>query len=176
VKSAGKVAFGDTEAVIRSGNWHGNDTTWRMCLDLNKALLFGDVSGRLHPAAEQRKRYVTLVDGIIAGDGRGPMNPDPVACGVVLFGEDPVVVDTACATFMGFDVDRIPVVREAYRARGWPLTDVNRSAIEVLSDETIWNRPLDEIDPDHLFRFRPHFGWAGHIEARWRTTAPIAAV
>jgi hypothetical protein len=176
-KGVGRVAFGDTEDVVRSGNWFGNDTTWRMCLDLNKALLFGDDKGRIHPATEEhRKRYLTLVDGIVAGEGRGPMNPDPVACGVVLFGEDPVVVDTACATFMGFDVDRIPIVREAYRARGWSLTDVDRGAIEVLSDEPEWNRRLAEIDPAVLFRFRPHFGWTGHIEAPWRDDAPPIAV
>ena len=30
LKSAGYFFFGDTESVIRSGNWHGNDTCWRM--------------------------------------------------------------------------------------------------------------------------------------------------
>jgi uncharacterized protein (DUF362 family) len=168
-KRAGRVAFGDTEAVVRSGNWFGNDTTWRMCLDLNKALLYGGTDGRLHGVGEaRRKRYLTLVDGILAGDGRGPMNPDPVEAGLVVFGSDPVVVDSACATFMGFDIDKIPIVREAFRARGAPITDVARSDIRVLSDVPSWGGALDGIDPKELFRFRPHFGWAGHIEAPWR--------
>jgi uncharacterized protein (DUF362 family) len=173
VKSAGRVAFGDTEAVVRSGNWFGNDTTWRMCLDLNKALLFGGKDGALRSSGP-RKRYLTLVDGIIAGDGRGPMNPDPVPAGVLLFGTDPVAVDAACATLMGFDVGKIPIVREAFRSRGWAITDVPAEAVTLRSDEPAWNGTLGSLDPVSLYRFKPHFGWQGHIEAAWRDE-PVSA-
>ena len=168
-KSVGKVAFGDTESVVRNGNWHGNDTTWRMCLDLNKILLFGERDGRMRaPSRENRKRYLTFVDGIVGGEGRGPMNPDPVRSGVIVFGHDPVAVDAVCATLMGFDVDRLPIVREAFHARGWPLTDVDRDAIEVASNAPFWNGALAALPPEVLMRFRPHFGWSGRIEAAWR--------
>ncbi|HZN55039.1 MAG TPA: DUF362 domain-containing protein [Candidatus Polarisedimenticolaceae bacterium] len=177
VKRAGRVAFGDTETVVRSGNWFGNDTTWRMCLDLNKALLYGRPDGALLAAtAGNRKRYLSLVDGIVAGEGRGPMNPDPVACGIVLFGEDPVAVDTACAVFMGFDPDKIPIVREAYRARGWRLTDVDPASVAILSDEPSWRGGLTSLSPDALFRFRPHFGWTGRIEAGRKTATDLSAI
>ena len=46
VKKIGAKIFGDTGAVVRSGNWHGNDTTWRMVLDLNQA--FFQKIGRAH--------------------------------------------------------------------------------------------------------------------------------
>lgn len=36
LKQAGRLVFGDTQKVVRSGNWHGNDTCWRMVLDLIK--------------------------------------------------------------------------------------------------------------------------------------------
>src|SRR5262249_16417385 len=51
VKKAGRLIFGDTQKVVRSGNWHGNDTCWRMVLDLNKCLFFFDGAGqqRLRP-------------------------------------------------------------------------------------------------------------------------------
>ena len=66
--------FGNTEKVIRSGNWWGNDTVWRMCLDLNKIIFYGNQDGTLRPGTpEGRKRHFVLVDGIIAGEGRGPM-------------------------------------------------------------------------------------------------------
>ena len=42
VKKIGRLFFGDTQKVVRSGNWHGNDTCWRMVLDLNKCLCFFD--------------------------------------------------------------------------------------------------------------------------------------
>lgn len=164
-KSVGKIAFGDTETVVRNGNWHGNDTTWRMCLDLNKVLLYGGVDGRLRkPEAESRKRYLSLVDGIIAGEGRGPMNPDPVEARLVVLGCDPVAVDAACATLMGFDVQQIPIVREAFKVRGWPLTEVTHDEITLVSNEPAWNGRLSSLPHASMLRFRPHFGWVGRIE------------
>jgi uncharacterized protein (DUF362 family) len=168
-KSVGRIAFGDTETVVRNGNWHGNDTTWRMCLDLNKILLYGDADGRLRaPNAAGRKRYLTFVDGIVAGEGRGPMNPDPVAARLVVIGCDPVAVDAVCGTLMGFDVERIPIVREAFRARGWPLTEVAFGEIATASNEPAWNGRLVDLPHDSLLQFQPHFGWTGQVESAWR--------
>ncbi len=168
-KRLGKTAFGDTETVVRSGNWYGNDTTWRMCLDLNKVLLYGRQDGSLAPPlAGNRKRYLSVVDGIVGGDGSGPMNPDPVEAGVVLVGTDPAVVDAVCAVLMGFDLDRLPVVRQAFLSRGRPITTVDRADIDVVSDLEAWNGPLGALPPETLFRFRAHFGWKGNVEAAFR--------
>src|SRR5574339_536254 len=62
LKRAGRLVFGDTQKVVRSGNWHGNDTCWRMVLDLNKCLFYYDGEGR--PRREPR-RYLAVVDGVI---------------------------------------------------------------------------------------------------------------
>ena len=59
VKKAGRLVFGDTQAVVRSGNWFGNDTCWRMVLDLNKCLWFFDGEGRAlqsAPLSVRRRR------------------------------------------------------------------------------------------------------------------------
>jgi len=61
-KKMGYEVFGDTEEVVRSGNWHGNDTVWRMSLDLNRILLYGNPDGSLRPGGS-RKRYFSVVDG-----------------------------------------------------------------------------------------------------------------
>ena len=80
LKKVGRLYFGDTHNVVRSGNWHGNDTCWRMVLDLNKSLFFFDGSG----ARRTRLiKYLAVVDGIIGGEGNGPMAPDPVKSGVL---------------------------------------------------------------------------------------------
>ena len=96
------------------------------------------------------------------------MNPDPVEAGVVVLGTDPAVVDTVCAVLMGFDVECLPIVRQAFATRGWPITTVRRGDVWVVSDEGSWDRTLADIRPEHLLRFRPHFGWEGHVEAQWR--------
>lgn len=164
-RGIGKKVFGDTEQVIRSGNWWGNDTLWRMCLDLNKIVLYGNRDGSLRePVPGNRKPHLVLVDGIIAGEGSGPMNPDPVSAGVVAFGVDPPCVDAACAYLMGFDADRIPIVRQAFRCRNYPLTSTRDwRDVCLVSNYAGWNGKLIEIDDQCTFHFKPHFGWDGQI-------------
>jgi len=164
MRLAGTVAFGAGDSVIRSGNWYGNNTTWRMVLDLNRCLLFGRPDGTL--SEQSVKRYYTVVDGLIGMEGSGPMQGDPIASGLVLVGTDPVAVDAVAATFMGFDWRRIPMIREAFKLTRWPITNLDSEKIMVESDNPHWNGPLLELDDRRLPRFRPHFGWAGHIERK----------
>ncbi len=164
-KQVGRRIFGDTEDVIRSGNWWGNDTIWRTCLDLNKIAMYGNMDGSLRSGTHSdRKRHFVLVDGIIAGEGRGPMNPDPVLTGVVVFGTNPASVDAACACLMGFDIEKIPVVRQAFRCRCYPLADWDWRDVQLVSHCDQWCGLLPEISRESTFHFEPHFGWKGHIE------------
>ncbi|HOX28620.1 MAG TPA: DUF362 domain-containing protein, partial [bacterium] len=80
IRSAGKTILGDSDVTVRNGNWHGNDTCWRMVLDLNRALLYGDANGLLDPGG--KKRYLAIIDGIVGGQGNGPLEPDAAAAGV----------------------------------------------------------------------------------------------
>ena len=164
-RPVGLSLFGDTETVVRSGNWWGNDTTWRMCLDLNKLVLYGNPDGTMRSAGrEHRKRHFVLVDGVIAGEGRGPLNPDPVAAGLLVFGLHPASVDAVSAVLMGFDPDRIPIVRCAFTCERYPLAEWGSHDVRVLADRPEWSRRLPEIGPDSTFHFEPHFGWTGKIE------------
>lgn len=164
-RGVGKPVFGDTETTVRSGNWFGNDTVWRMCLDLNKIVSYGNADGSLRsPCRENRKRHYVLVDGILAGQGRGPLNPDPVSAGIVFFGVHAPSVDAACAYLMGFDPDKVPIVFHAFRCRNFPLSDHAWRDIVVRSNDPAWNRNLEEIPAADALHFEPHFGWKGHIE------------
>ena len=170
-RKAGKPVFGDTESTIRSGNWYGNDTIWRMCLDLNKIVSYGNPDGSLRAAqANQRKRHFVLVDGILAGQGRGPMNPDPLPAGTVLFGVHPPSVDAACAYLMGFDPEKIPIVARAFQCEKLPLSEHGWREIAVRSNCAAWNGVLAKISGEDVFHFEPHFGWKGHIEQSPRQT------
>jgi uncharacterized protein (DUF362 family) len=60
-----------------AAGWHGNDTVWRMVYDLNMVALYGKKDGTL-AGFPQRKIY-SLSDGIIGGQGNGPLFPAPLA-------------------------------------------------------------------------------------------------
>lgn len=161
VKKIGRKVFGDTTTDrIRSGNWHGNDTTWRMVLDLNRALRYGDGAGVLHD--EPQRRYFSVVDGIIAGEGNGPMGSDPRPEGLIVAGLDPLAVDLVCARIMGFDYRRIPVLSNALNPHPHPLNSVQYSTIRCHSNIDDYHRQLSQIEGPCL-AFRPHFGWIGHV-------------
>ena len=159
MKKVGRVFFGDTHKVVRSGNWHGNDTCWRMVLDLNKCLFFFAGSGepRLKPI-----RYLAVVDGIIGGEGNGPMAADPKSCGVIVSGTHPVAVDTVAATLMGFDWQKLRLLQGAFEMRELSFVSFQPHEIEVASNNASWQGKLDHIK--ETFHFRPHFGWVGAIE------------
>lgn len=159
MKKAGRLVFGDTQKVVRSGNWYGNDTCWRMVLDLNKCLFFFDGLGRRR---ERPLRYLAVVDGIIGGEGNGPMAPDAKACGVILAGTHPVAVDCVAATLMGFDWRKIRLLKNCFQVRELNFTPFGPEGIVVVSDQPAWSGKMDSMAP--AFHFRPHFGWAGAIE------------
>jgi uncharacterized protein (DUF362 family) len=176
-RKAGKPVFGDTETTVRSGNWFGNDTVWRMCLDLNKLVFYGNADGTVRaPGQKNRKRHYVLVDGIVAGEGGGPLNPDPVPAGVVLFGVHPPSVDAVCAYLMGFDPQKIPIVANAFACCKLPLSNHHWQDIVVRSNQASWDRKLNEISSEETFHFEPHFGWKGHIELSASQEAPAQIV
>jgi uncharacterized protein (DUF362 family) len=164
VKFLGRKIFGDTQQTIRSGNWYGNDTLWRMVLDLNKVLAYANSDGTLRAdALQNRKRYLSIVDGVIAGEGNGPEAPDAKACGVLIGGTNPVAVDAVCAKIMGFDWQRIPCIRRAFEVARYRLCDFSYDAILVDGPAPFRGR-LRDLSFENLAPFRPHFGWLEHVE------------
>ncbi len=166
-KKMGRLYFGDTQQVVRSGNWHGNDTCWRMVLDLNKCLFFFDGAGK---PRQKPMRYLAVVDGIIGGEGNGPMAPDPKPCGVILAGTHPAAVDVVAATLMGFDWRKIRLLKNSFAMRELNFVPFKPEEIRVISNRPCWNGSVNNLE--ETFAFRPHFGWTGAIE---RQTSALSA-
>jgi hypothetical protein len=161
IKSAGRAAFGDTNrGRVRSGNWWGNDTIWRTCLDLMRANLYADREGRMCPVPQ--RGHLAIVDGIVGGEGNGPLAPTDRPCGLLVAGENPAAVDAVCTRLVGFDVRRVPIVLRAFGPHRYPLAAFPPEAIECVSAEPRYACRLGDLPPD--FPFQPHFGWTGHIE------------
>lgn len=165
LKKLGKMLFGNTRNTIRSGSWYGNDTLWRMVLDLNKILFYAKPDGSLRPKDfKAHKKYLTVVDGIISGEGNGPEVPDPKHTGLLIMGTNPVAVDAVCSKMMGFDWQKIPSIKNAFFIKQYPLCDFAYDDIKVISPDTRFNKNLADIQPSDTFHFKPHFGWKNHIE------------
>jgi uncharacterized protein (DUF362 family) len=161
VKALGTRVFGSTHRVVRSGNWHGNDTAWRMAVDLNTCFFYwrdGDLS------ATPRERYLAVVDAIVAGEGAGPLAPDAKPCGVVIAGRNPVAVDSACAGLMGFDLRALRLLTGALAPALLPLCTFTFDDITLLSNDAAWRGALPQLAAKPPFHFTPHFGWIGAIE------------
>lgn len=158
MRNAGKQFLGDSETVVRNGNWSGNDTCWRMTLDLNRALLYANPDGtwrdRFHP-----KAYLAIVDGIVGGQGNGPLCPDPVQSNVLVAGTNPAEVDAVVAKLAGFDPARIPVIRHAFASHRWPIATVKMEDIMIFDERIGRVNGIAMIEPAVEGGFAPHFGW-----------------
>lgn len=81
--------------VTHRGAWPGNDTIWRMVADLYKGL-------QMKP-----RKYFSVIDGIVAGEGQGPFCPTSKHASVLLAGEDLLMTDIVAVRLMGFDPRKI---------------------------------------------------------------------
>lgn len=143
------------------GNWHGNDTAWRMALDLNRILLTADRNGRLQPSP--CRTYFSFIDGIIGGQGNGPLHPDAHASGVLLAGFNPLATDWVATRLMGIDPFRIPMYARAVdQMQEW--LPFKPEAIRVRSNVEKWKDVLTRQDP--ILKYAPAPGWKGVVELR----------
>jgi uncharacterized protein (DUF362 family) len=106
-----------------SGSWPGNDTCWRMAVDLARIVKYADKTGKLRSDAQ--RTHLLFTDGIIGGEGNGPLSPRPLHLGYLSFSDDVVVGDYVNALAMGFDPQKISMLREAVKLEKYPLTDTN---------------------------------------------------
>lgn len=143
---------------VGGGSWHGNQTIWRMIYDLNLVIQCVDAAGVLH--ADPQRHYFCIVDGLICGEGDGPLFPDPRELGWMVFGTDPFAVDATLAWFMGFDASRMPILAQRDRYLGPTWGDFDLETLSVSVDGR--TAPLTAFPVHH--HFVPPPGWVGHIE------------
>jgi len=124
---------------VIDGGWEGNDTLWRTILDLNLVLFYAQRDGKM--SSLPQRRYFTIVDGIVGGEGEGPLGATPVSAGLLVGGFDPALVDYEAARCMGFSPQKIPQIMRALGAGLLPTTRVG----EIV-------RSVDGPSPDRSFQ------------------------
>jgi uncharacterized protein (DUF362 family) len=131
---------------IDAGNWYGNDTAWRMAVDLLEAF-----NSKPH-------RTFTIIDGIVGGDKNGPLQPNPKFSMTLIGSQDWIAADVVATRLMGFDPKKIPIYRHFFDKGLW-----SADRIKILSKNSVWSDCLNN-DTDRYLNFEPHPGWVGHIE------------
>lgn len=159
----GKKVFGDSKVKVRNGSWYGNDTLWRMVLDLNKILFFANTDGSMKSTSCSPKKYIGVVDAIVSGEGEGPLSPDSVFSGFLISGYCPASIDACCATLMGFDPGKIPIILNAFCVRRYKWSNSLLSEIYVDVDGIVF--ALRDIASKFRIHFKPQHGWKGNIES-----------
>ena len=122
-------------AAQMEGNWHGNDTIWRTCLDLNRALLYGDVDGTLRDTPQRQE--LSIVDGVVAGQGEGPLEPFALPTGALFAARNPAAGDFLAARLLGFSPAKIPIVSHSCDAIANPICTLGAEALAQAAERLV---------------------------------------
>jgi uncharacterized protein (DUF362 family) len=145
--------------LASTGSGIGNDTIWRAILDIARIILYVNSKGVLDD--KKQRKHFAVVDGVIAGEGEGPLIPSPRKFGTVITGYDPLLIDIISSKLMGFDPLKIKKLYKAMKAHKYPISDVSEYE-SVLSynipsfcfkPATGWERArlIKNIDPNEIF-------------------------
>jgi uncharacterized protein (DUF362 family) len=134
------------------GGWHGNDTTWRMILDLNKIIVYAKPDGTLSDIP-QRQIY-SLCDGIIVGQGDGPLFPDPLPLGFLSFTNNAAVNDYVFAYLMRLKPEKISLLTNAFNIYEKRFDNI------TLNNKLIQLQDLDAF----VVNAKPAPGWEDYLK------------
>ncbi|HKR60805.1 MAG TPA: hypothetical protein VJS64_13875, partial [Pyrinomonadaceae bacterium] len=150
------------------GSWSGNDTIWRTGLDLNRILIYGGADGLM--ASSPQRRVVHLVDAIVAGQGDGPLSPQPLPLGILFAGNNAACIDWLGARLLGYDPQLLPIVREAFGDFKWPIATSHPEDITLKGDWGDGN--FDELSVKESSPVIYPFGWRDAAAPKFMTGPP----
>lgn len=144
---------------VFEGSWYGNETLWRMLLDINNILFYSDSKGVIRDMEQRKVFYV--VDGIIGGEKDGPLKPDNKFAGLIIGGWNPVLIDMISAVLIGYDFRKITSIKKALENKflGFGENDPEKSSMTSNGNDI----KFSEIRA--VTKFEPTSGWKNHIEA-----------
>ncbi len=119
-RAAFSAAQNGRSTLIFGGAWPGNDTLWRTVHDMVfVARWLGPHGAKL----SSPRPILTLLDAIVAGEGDGPLRPEPRLMNTLVFGTDPGQIDLCAAALSDFDWRLIPLLAHLGDSEASSITD-----------------------------------------------------
>lgn len=119
----------DITAVYKNMNGLLSPKDKRRFHDLNMRKAIVDLTAAL-------PSYLTIVDGLVAMEGLGPLEGTPVNLGIIMAGANPLAVDATVARIMEFDPEQVEYLRYAEESGQGSLKE---------KDITILGEPVDAV-------------------------------
>jgi len=138
-----KLSFPKEEHSL-GASWYGNDTCWRMVFDLNKVAVYGKKDGTI--SKEPQRVLYSLCDGIIGGQGNGPLQPTPLPLGMVSFTNNAELMDVAYGFLLKLKHEKIPLLKKAKELVDKMKYSISLNKNEV-SMESLVDYSIDVIMP-----------------------------
>ena len=130
-----------------------------MAVDLARIVEHATKEGQLQP--EKQRAHIMFTDGIIGGEGDGPLSPRPVPLGYLSFSDNVATGDYVNCLAMGFDPAKIPMIREAFRLGKYRLAGTSKFDARI---QINGNAVRSEDMGSKLCRkFLPPREWRGYL-------------
>lgn len=125
-----------SQTLQKRGAWPGNDTIWRMVVDL------------FHGFEKLRvgKINLSIIDGIVGGEGEGPFCPKLIQSGVLVAGNDLLLTDLVGTRLMGFNPSKVPYLNHFLE------DDKNNDLAQVYSEITSESHDIPHFAPPSHWR------------------------
>lgn len=68
---------------------------------------------------------VTIIDAVLAMEGRGPINGRPRTLGYIVGARHPIASELVCSMLLGIDPQQVPMIRAAKREDYWPQGEID---------------------------------------------------
>jgi hypothetical protein len=169
-----KILLGVEKKIIQSkhfkpfkddffeGSWWGNQTIPKTICDINRVVLYADKKGRF--SSSKQREILYLVDGIVCGEGEGPMQVNSKICNVLLWGYNAYFIDLVVAKIIGFDHKKIPTLQEVTTIKNHPIIKNDFFNVNISSNLFRGVQNLTTIRKYIHYNFVPTKGWKNHIE------------
>lgn len=141
----------------QKGMWYGNDTIWRTILDVNKAILYSDDTGKI--ATKKQRIVFNIADMVVCGEKEGPLKPNDKKVGLLVAGFNQLDADYVICKLMGFDPNKIKYIPNGYKLKKLKISNLSEL---IISD--------GNVNIKNLSKYKTNFiasdGWYEYLNKK----------